>query len=448
MDRCHHSPPPTRTKPRWPRVVVGLIVVSLVGWGLHFGFWRAQLKRFQTVREGVLYRVAQPSEFGFDYLVSRYHVKTVLSLQLFDCKLHQDWCDFGKADGSMETAYVEAKGVHHLQWPMGEEATWPWLTPWQFSEYFKLLDEPQNYPIAVHCMGGRHRTGTFAALFRLEYDRWPVEKTLAEMYSFDFGPASPMQEHQLRTYLPRPRPNDEELAALRKSFGALVSPAAPSDYDGLIYALRQIRKQPALVAALTGYLQQQRPFALALAQRLIDGPAEAVVPPAIEEARRVLTQTTAPDHAWSMAAALIADFGSPDDQRALLTVLKDEIATPTVSPRYAALVAGVTNQYTPNRLPYLEPLLNDQRPRPELAASKYRYCDTAVARLAVINNQEFFACQPTTEIWNDAVETARYWFDHHPDSRQLTTLLPATGRNVVRVGTGRETEDLSRQLKK
>jgi hypothetical protein len=32
--------------------------------GGYVAFWHAQLKRFQAVREGVLYRSGQPSEFG------------------------------------------------------------------------------------------------------------------------------------------------------------------------------------------------------------------------------------------------------------------------------------------------------------------------------------------------------------------------------------------------
>lgn len=447
MDRLRPlSSPQTTARRRW-RLVGLAVCLPLLAWGLYYGFWRAQLKRFQVVRPGVLYRVAQPSEYGFDHLVEQCGVKTVLSLQLFDCKLHKDWCDFGKADGSMETAYVEAKGVRHLQWPMGEEATWPWLTPWQYEEYFKLLDEPENFPIAVHCMGGRHRTGTFAALFRLEYDRWPIEQTLDEMYSFSFGLPSPMQETQLRTYSPRPRPDASEFAVLRLASATLVNPSATLDYESLIYALRQIRSQPTFISAVSDYLQQQRPFALALAQRLIDSPHEKLVEPALVEARRVLQLTDAPAHEWSMAAALVADFGGVADQAQLMDLLRQEIAQPTVSPRYAALVTGVMNRYTPNRLPYLEPILSDRRERVEPAAAKYRYCDTAVARLAVINNQEFFACLPTREIWDDAVETARYWYQHHPQSLQLSTLLPATGRNSVRIGTGREKEDLSRQLK-
>ena len=114
-------------------------------------------------------------------------MKTVLSLQLFDPQLSRGLIDPGRPSGSRESDYVAtATAAHLVQWPMGQESCWPWMTPWQFEEFFRMFDNPENFPVAVHCMGGRHRTGTISALFRLEYDRWPVERALAEMYSFKF----------------------------------------------------------------------------------------------------------------------------------------------------------------------------------------------------------------------------------------------------------------------
>lgn len=444
MDRPPAAPCRTRRSSRWLWLTATSVSLVALVCGSYLYFWRLQLKRFQAVRPGVLYRVGQPSEFGIDYLVKHYQVQTILSLQLFDCRLSRGWFDPGKSDGEMESAYTERRGVRHLQWPMGEEASWPWLTPWQFDEFFKLLDEPQNYPVVVHCMGGRHRTGTFSALFRLEYDRWPVERALAEMYSFDFGLAVPIQEHNLRTYLPRPHPEPDQWQALRESFESYVGSDAIKDYETLVRVLRAQRKEASLQAAVMKYLLAERPFAVPLAQRLIDSPADPLVPTAASSARKILDQSAAPSHDWSMAAAVVADFGAVDDQTTLLNLLEREIALPEVTPRYVAIVAGVTNRYTPNRLPYLRPMLNDTRQHIEATAVQYRYCETAVARLASITDQEFFVCLPDRKIWDDSCRAAQYWFMHHPEACQVTTLLPPTGKNPVRYGDGAEVEDLRR----
>ncbi|OYV80941.1 MAG: hypothetical protein B7Z73_18700, partial [Planctomycetia bacterium 21-64-5] len=150
---------------RWPRrrfiqracLLAVAVAAAYAGW---WAFWHHHAKRFQEVRKGVFYRVAQPSEIGFRYLIDDVGVKTVLSVQLYDFRLHRGLVSFGPPDGCRESEYVEQLGARPVQWPMGVEKSWPWLTPWQFEQFFRLMDDPDNWPVAVHCQGGRHRTGT------------------------------------------------------------------------------------------------------------------------------------------------------------------------------------------------------------------------------------------------------------------------------------------------
>ncbi len=57
----------------------GIALLLAAAW---IGFWRHHLKRFDVVQSGVLYRVAQPTEFGFRHVVERHRIKTVLSMRL------------------------------------------------------------------------------------------------------------------------------------------------------------------------------------------------------------------------------------------------------------------------------------------------------------------------------------------------------------------------------
>ncbi|MGH7134748.1 MAG: fused DSP-PTPase phosphatase/NAD kinase-like protein, partial [Pirellulales bacterium] len=229
----------------------------------YWAFWHQHLKRFQVVREGVFYRVAQPSEYGMSYLVKTVGVKTVLSVQLYDFRLRRGLVSFGPPDGCRESEYVRQLGAAAVQWPMGVEKSWPWLTPWQFEQFFQLLDDPQNWPVAVHCQGGRHRTGTLAALFRLEYDRWDPDRALTEMYSFDFGGPIRLQEQNLRTYLPRPHPDATEWAALQKYWSPILEGPAIADYESLIRILGGERRDRSQIdQSLADYLDNQRPFCL------------------------------------------------------------------------------------------------------------------------------------------------------------------------------------------
>lgn len=428
------------------RRAVAALLLGAAGVGAYFWFWHAHLKRFHSVRPGVLYRTAQPTEFGMRWLVGHHGVKTVLSLQLYDFRLYRGFLDPGRPSGERESRYVASLGAKPVQWAMGEEQSWPWLTPWQFEQFYKLFDDPNQWPVAVHCQGGRHRTGTISALFRLEYDRWPVERALAEMYSYKFGPPVRLQEKNLRTYSPRPRPSDAEWAELRRAWEPLVGKTPPADYDDLIRRLRASRGKEPLEQALLKYVDQSRPFSLPLAQRLIDGFDDPLAVISTQRAAECIDQADAGRNAWSAAAALIADFGALGEQQQLLAHLGDAAFQRSSPERFDALVAGATNRFTPNRIPFLRPLLENESCHLADGARDCRYCDTAVARLSSMIDQNLTraSASPGVEAWDLARQGAREWFAAHPCETQLTRLRPPVGETVVRAGDPIPREDLSK----
>lgn len=403
------------------------LVLATAAW---LGFWKHHLKRFAVVQPGVLYRVAQPTEFGFEHVKRHYGVKTVLSVRLEDPQLHRGLFDFGTADGDVESESVPRLGLRHIQWPLNDEIYWPWLTPWMYEEFFKLFDEPANLPVLVHCVGGRHRTGTMVALYRLEYERAKVEDVLSEMYSFDFGPPCCLQEVNLRTYGPRPLPDAAQWRALLELVEDADEP--PRDYAEFVRRLKAASAADPVQAKLIRYILEDQPFALSLAQRLIDAGDHPLTTVAVERAFRRLTDSTADSQ--SSAAALIADFGSPDQQQALLDLLK----AGQPYDRYLQHVRGVACRFTANRIAYLAPLLSDTRTLPD--AGDVRICDLAAARLIAIVDEPLHTGEPERRAWDASVANCRRWLAEHPQNCRLTTLLPPTGRNHVRTGTASESD--------
>ena len=59
-------------------------------------------------------------------------------------------------------------------------------TPEQVDSFLKLVNDPANWPVYVHCKGGRHRTGAMGAVYRFEKYGWDYEQVYAEMKKFDF----------------------------------------------------------------------------------------------------------------------------------------------------------------------------------------------------------------------------------------------------------------------
>ena len=55
------------------------------------------------------------------------------------------------------------------------------------TEYFlRLVNDPANAPVYVHCKGGRHRTGAMTAVYRITHDGWTAQQAFDEMKRYDF----------------------------------------------------------------------------------------------------------------------------------------------------------------------------------------------------------------------------------------------------------------------
>ena len=54
------------------------------------------------------------------------------------------------------------------------------------AQFLKLVDDPANQPVYVHCQGGRHRTGVMTAVYRMTEDGWTADRAYAEMKQFNF----------------------------------------------------------------------------------------------------------------------------------------------------------------------------------------------------------------------------------------------------------------------
>jgi hypothetical protein len=412
------------------------VAIALAATGYHF-LWRQHVKRFQVIRPGVLYRVAQPSELGMRYLVDRHHVKTVLNLRLEDDHLRRGVLAVGAPTGDLESRFVAELGVRSLQWGMGREACWPWVSPWQFDEFYRLFDNSDNFPIAIHCVSGRHRTGTIAALFRLEYDRWPIERVLAEMYSFSFGPPIPLQEMNLRTYVPRPLPNDDEWQSLRNTWAPCLKDDLVPDYTALVQHLRAHIDQSLVHRILDEQLARGAPFALPLAERLIDTAENPSAPAALAAAKACVGKVTSADATAEQpayvdlmsAASLVADLGTAEDQEQLVAQLRQSPHEPPASATFQALAAGVANRYTGNRIPFLAALLDETRVMPGTGSVTVRYCDMAVAHLSAILDQRLInvGSTPTPADWEQARQQAKNWLQAHPQMMQARRIeQPAT----------------------
>lgn len=63
---------------------------------------------------------------------------------------------------------------------------WSPPTDEQIAQFFALIAEKPRQTIFIHCWFGTDRTGVFVAAYRLTFQHWRPERTIAEMYDFHF----------------------------------------------------------------------------------------------------------------------------------------------------------------------------------------------------------------------------------------------------------------------
>lgn len=128
---------------------------------------KCQIKNFGCLNEK-FYRGAQPREQDYADLAAM-GVKTVIDLQ--------------KSGVEQEQALVETHGMKFYRIGMSDKSQ-PGSE--QVDLFLRIVNDPANQPVFVHCAGGRHRTGAMTAIYRMTHDGWTADQAFQEMKQFDF----------------------------------------------------------------------------------------------------------------------------------------------------------------------------------------------------------------------------------------------------------------------
>lgn len=122
------------------------------------------LPNFAKVSE-VLYRGAQPDRKGFEEL-KKLGVKSIVNLRA----------------GHPDRKLIEGLGFRYFSIPAN---TWD-VSDSHSTRFLKVLSDPANQPVFVHCQHGSDRTGTMVAIYRIYVQNWKPDEALKELPTFGF----------------------------------------------------------------------------------------------------------------------------------------------------------------------------------------------------------------------------------------------------------------------
>lgn len=138
-----------------------------------------------------LYRGAQPTAEGMRRLEAM-GVKTVLSLRAFN-----------DDESLLPGTTLAHPRIRFKTWhPEDEDVV----------RFLRIVTDPKNAPVFVHCQHGSDRTGTMIAIYRIAVQGWDKEEAIREMVDGGYG-FHPLWEN-LKDYLRR-----LDIEAIRRKAG-------------------------------------------------------------------------------------------------------------------------------------------------------------------------------------------------------------------------------------
>ena len=114
------------------------------------------------------YRGSQPNVAGFMQL-KKLGVRSVIDLQ--------------KRRRTHESAWVRDAGMQYFNVPLSSRRP---ATAAQTEYFLKLVNDPENWPVYVHCAHGRHRAGEMTAIYRIAHDSWTASQAYEEMRRYRY----------------------------------------------------------------------------------------------------------------------------------------------------------------------------------------------------------------------------------------------------------------------
>ena len=143
------------------------------------------LENFARVNPN-FYRGAQPTEEGYKQLKAM-GVKTTISF-----RSHHD-----------TTKVAKAVGLHPIEMPLKADLESVPPTDDEIKKFFEIVLDPLLQPCYIHCAFGKDRTGTMAALYRMEIDGWSSDEAMQEMQAFGYHTYYKDFAQFIRDYKPR-----------------------------------------------------------------------------------------------------------------------------------------------------------------------------------------------------------------------------------------------------
>jgi lipopolysaccharide export system permease protein len=173
---------------RWALAAAVVALVTVVPF-VHYRALYAHSKRLREVEPGRVYRSGQMNADGFRDARAQYGIRTVVCLRDDDpdpevalaflpgggTVKESDLC----AQLGMRFVFIAPDLVSRREAPARR--------PEAIDRFLGVMDDPDSYPVLIHCNAGLNRTGVLVAVYRMEYQGWTRAEAFQETLDNGFG---------------------------------------------------------------------------------------------------------------------------------------------------------------------------------------------------------------------------------------------------------------------
>jgi len=143
---------------------------------------------FETISEGKVYKsgVIPPGEIAT--YVKKYHIKSIVDLRFPGTGDDVNNPESAAELASEKKAIAKINGVTYFNDGSDQVPTKENLIL-----FYKIMDNPSNYPVLIHCYHGVGRAELYSAVYRIEYENWDKDEArtntrfFTKWSSFDLG---------------------------------------------------------------------------------------------------------------------------------------------------------------------------------------------------------------------------------------------------------------------
>lgn len=155
---------------KFKKKIIALILLVVIGISGKYVYDRHINHNFMTITEGKVYKsgVIPPDEI--ESYVKKYHIKSIIDLRFPGTGDDVNNPEIPAELTAEKQAIERIPGVNYFNDGSDQVPNQKNL-----DIFFKIMDNPNNYPVLIHCYHGIGRAQMYSAIYRIEYEGFSNE---------------------------------------------------------------------------------------------------------------------------------------------------------------------------------------------------------------------------------------------------------------------------------